>query len=98
MINKADLLDPLSYEKRSEYEKSVVEGAHNAGHAPRRMNTESTRWNHAGALQQVVNPSAIIAAECDAPGCGSDISDGIAELRETLTLAEVDRQGVCRYE
>jgi hypothetical protein len=84
MINKADLLDPLSYETRSEYEKSVVEGAHNAGHAPRRMNTEST--SHYGALQQVVNPSAIRAAECDAPGCGSDISDGVADLRESLNL------------
>lgn len=83
MINKADLLDPLSYENRSEYEKSVVEGAHNAGHAPRRMNTENSR---SGALQQVVNPSAIIAAECDAPGCGSDISDGIAELSESFNL------------
>jgi hypothetical protein len=83
MINKADLLDPLSYENRSEYEKSVVEGAHNAGHSPRRMNTETS---HSGALQQVVNPSAIIAAECDAPGCGSDISDGVANLRESLNL------------
>jgi hypothetical protein len=85
MINKADLLDPLSYENRSEYEKSVVDGAHNAGHSPRRMNTESFR-GHAGALQQVVNPSAIMAAECDAPGCGSDISDGIADLQESLNL------------
>ena len=84
MINKADLLDPLSFENRSEYERSVVEGAHNAGHGPRHMNAESVRWFHAGALHQVVNPSAIIAAECDAPGCGSDISDGVAELRESF--------------
>ena len=48
------------------------------------MNAESVRWFHAGALHQVVNPSAIIAAECDAPGCGSDISDGVAELRESF--------------
>jgi hypothetical protein len=86
MINKADLLDPITFEKRTEYEKSVVEGAHNAGHAPRRMNTEDVTRYRSGALQQVINPSAITAAECDAPGCGSDISDGIAELRESLNL------------
>src|SRR5688572_898729 len=74
MINKTDLLNPNSLENLSEYEKNVVEGAHNAGHSPRFTNAENY---HVGALQQFLNPAAIKAAEYGAPGCDSDISDGI---------------------
>lgn len=85
MINKADLLDPLAVEHLSEYERSVVEGAQNAGHGPRNLNTEKIgQKNRAGALQQTIIPSAIMAAECGAPGGDSDISDGISNLTEAL--------------
>jgi hypothetical protein len=79
MINKAELLDPVALRNRSDYERNVIEGAHNAGHGPRFANTE--RYS-GGALQQVINPAAIRAAECGAPGCDSDISDGIASIGE----------------
>ena len=84
MIHKADLLDPLALRARSEYEMSVIDGAQNVGHGPRTMNNQDISSYHSRALQQVINPSAIMAAECDAPGCGSDISDGIADLRESF--------------
>ena len=84
MINRLDLLDPGALEDRSEYEKSVVEGAQNAGHGPHCR--ESGSRIYGGALHQVINPRAIMAAECGAPGCDSDISDGISELRESFEL------------
>ena len=81
MINRSELLDPTTLDGRSEYEKNVIECAQGAGHGPRYPNTEHTAT---GALQQVINPGAIQAAECGAPGCDSDISDGIGKLAETL--------------
>jgi len=84
MIHKADLLDPFALGARSEYEMNVIDGAQNVGHGPRTMNNKDISSYHSGALQQVINPSAIMAAECDAPGCGSDISDGVGELRENF--------------
>lgn len=83
MISRDELLDPLAVEKMSEQDKKLVEDAQHAGFSPHRTNAEKiTPFNHAGALQQTLNPSAIKAAECGAPGCDSDISDGIATLRE----------------
>ena len=88
MIHKTELLDPNALEDRSEYEKNVIDGAQNAGHGPKYLNTESSGRYHSGALQQVVIPSAILAAELDAPGCCSDISDGKAELAECVEIRD----------
>jgi hypothetical protein len=88
MIHKTDLLDPNALMDRSEYEKNVIDGAQNAGHGPKHLNTVSSGRSHSGALQQVVIPSAILAAELDAPGCCSDISDGKAELSECMEIHE----------
>lgn len=88
MIHKNELLYPICMEGRSDYEKEVIDGAQNAGHSPRFTNDEKiSRNNHAGALQQVISMSAIRAAECGAPGCDSDISDGVANLREFFEMA-----------
>ncbi len=80
MINKLDLLDPNALEKRSKYEREVVEGAHNAGHSPPHIDLD----NSTGVICQVLNASAIRAAEFGAPGGDSDISDGVASLAESL--------------
>src|SRR2546430_2326784 len=64
MINRVDLLDPVALDDRSEYEKNVVEGAQNAGHGPRCIGQESVNRHYGGALHQVINPRAIMAAEC----------------------------------
>ena len=83
MINRAELLDPTAYDMRSDYEKSVIEGAHNAGHGPRTLQL-GLGASSAGTYQQFINPAAIRAAECSAPGCDSDISDGLASLEEAI--------------
>ena len=90
MIHKTELLDPGALSDRSEYERRVIDGAQNAGHGPKHINTDNSGRYHAGALQQVVIPGAIMAAELDAPGCCSDISDGKADLCECIGTEERD--------
>jgi len=79
MIHRTELLDPTSVDRRSESERRVIDGAQNAGHGPRFQNNEHYP---AGAMQQVVNASALKSCEGGAPGCDSDISDGHSTLHE----------------
>src|SRR5688572_11307282 len=98
MINKADLLDPSAIDHLSEYERSVVDGAQNAGHGPRHLNLEKTgEQNFAGSLQQVIIPAAIRAAEYGPPGGNSDISDGISDLREALAATLGNSSLLAKY-
>ena len=93
MIHRNDLLYPAALENLSEYEKSLVDGAQNAGNSPRHMNLDKTgAASSAGTLQQIINPAAIRAAECGAPGCDSDISDGIGSLAEAIEISLSEAQ------
>ena len=95
MIHRTELLDPTSVDHMTDREKCVLDGSQNAGHGPRFLNLEHRA---AGAMQQVVNASAIKACECDAPGCVSDISDGRSTLHEVFEdiRARVALEGVVR--
>jgi hypothetical protein len=81
MIHQTDLLDPTSVYRLNDEERRVVDGAQNAGHGPRHLNTER---GSAGAMQQVVDASALKACECGAPGGVGDISDGRSSLRDVF--------------
>ena len=81
MIHRTELLDPTSVDNLSDPVKRVVDGAQNAGHGPRYLNTE--HWA-SGAMQQVVIPSALIACECGGPGGDSDLSEGCSTLRDAF--------------
>jgi hypothetical protein len=81
MIHRTKLLDPLGVDHLSEPDRRVLDGAQNAGHGPRYLNTER---HSSGAMQQVVNPSALIACGCGGPGSDSDISEGHSTLSETF--------------
>ncbi|HEX6125995.1 MAG TPA: hypothetical protein VFZ23_11540 [Pyrinomonadaceae bacterium] len=81
MIHRSELLDPTSVDRMTEHDIRVLDGSQNAGHGPRFLNLEHYP---AGALQQVVNASAIKACACGGPGCDSDISDGHSTLRDVF--------------
>ena len=92
MIHRSELLDPLSITDLPETARRVVDGAQNAGHGPRNMNTSR---HPTGAMQQVVIPSALTACTCGGPGADSDISDGCSTLRQIFEdiRSELEREG-----
>ena len=86
-IDKTDLLDPLSKNDLSNYEKEVVEDAQNAG-----KGLESTvpgsgdehvlgLHNTGGAFEQTINSKAVEGF--GQPGGETDTTGGIANLDET---------------
>jgi len=79
MIHRKDLLDPNSTEKLTPEERRVLDGAQNAGHGPRHLNTEHSSG---GAMEQVIIPSALIACGDSVLEGGSDFSEGCSTLRE----------------
>lgn len=81
MIHRNELLDPFGVDQLSEPNRRALDGAQNAGHAPRYLNTER---HSSGAMQQVVNAAALIACGCGGPGSDSDISEGHSTLSETF--------------
>ena len=78
MIHRKDLLDPNSVDKLTEEERRVLDGAQNAGHGPRHLNTGHSSG---GAMEQVILPSALIACG-GGLGSDSDFSEGCSTLRE----------------
>ena len=81
MIHRTDLLDPTSVDRLPDEQRRVIDGAQNAGHSPRCMNFGRSS---SGAMQQVVNASALKACGCGGPGAESDISDGLSTLRDVF--------------
>ena len=85
MIHRNELLDPISADRLPEEERRVLDGAQNAGHGPRHINTEHYP---SGAMQQVVNAAALIACGRGDPGSDSDISEGHSTLSDVFAVIE----------
>ncbi len=85
MIHRTELLDPMSVDALPRKDRCIVDGAQNAGHGPRHMNTEHYSC---GAMQQVVIASALMACGRGGPGGDSDLSGGCSTLGEIFAEIE----------
>ena len=87
IVDKADLLDPLAVDDRSDYEKEVVADAQNAGKDLESIDPHEGGDNlladhdTGGVIEQTINSKAV--AGFGQPGGESDFTGGIANLDKT---------------
>lgn len=79
-VSKMNSNSGRAAEKDTELEKAVIAELGEIGNAPAVRNTQG---DTGGILHQTIAPEAIEADEAGAPGGGSDLSGGIANLDQT---------------